>query len=149
MPAHRLPTVLHIAKGSYKKNPQRAASRKNEVVVHAELGLYPPCFMPDASGFDSGERKQLRALWDELVADAAPGVLNRSHRWHVECACRAMRTVRNGSRKAADLNNVDKFLTKMGMNPAAQSTVRGDGFTPAGGASKIGSLAARAQARSA
>lgn len=146
MPAHRLPTAMHIAKGSYKKDPQRAKARESEPNVGDPIGSYPASFLPDGE-FDSTEKKRLRALWDELLADAAPGVLNRSHRWHVECACRAMLTVRSGSRKAADLNNVDKFLTKMGMNPAAQSTVSGGAFAPAGGASSIGKLAARAQSQ--
>lgn len=144
MPARRLPTAIHIAKGTYKKNPQRAKDREKEPVVTEGIGEYPASFMP-VNDFDSTEKRDLRALWDELIADAAPGVLNRSHRWHAECACRAMLVVRKGSKKAADLNNVDKFLTKMGMNPAAQSTVSGATFTPAGGASSIGALARKAQ----
>lgn len=146
MPRQRLPTAMHIAKGTYKKDPQRAKARENEPVILEAIGGYPIPFLPEGD-FDPTERKKLRALWDELMADAGQGVLNRSHRWHAECACRAMLVVRNGSKKAADLNNVDKFLTKMGMNPAAQSTVSGGAFTPAGGTSSIGRLAAQAQKR--
>lgn len=146
MPAHRVPTALHIARGSYRKDPQRAKAREGEPAVHDPIGGYPAAFMP-VGEFDHSENKKLRALWDELLLIAAPGVLNRSHRWHVECACRAMLVVRSGSKKAADLNNVDKFLTKMGMNPAAQSTVSGGGFTPAGSSSPIGRLAAQAHRR--
>jgi hypothetical protein len=94
------------------------------------------------SVFDPTERQRLRAIWYELIADAAPGVLNRSHRFHLEATCRLMSKVRFGSPKTGDFANLNKFLTQMGMNPAAQSTVSGGAFTPAGSTSSIGRLAA-------
>ncbi len=142
MPAPRVPTSILIARGSYKKNPQRAKERENEPVVSDPIGGYPESFVGESS-----ERGKLRAIWDELLGDAAPGVLNRSHRFHLEATCRLMVKVRGGYAKTGDFANLNKFLTQMGMNPAAQSTVNGGAFTPAGGGSSIGKLAAKAASR--
>jgi hypothetical protein len=146
MPKPRVPTSILEGRGAYKKDPQRAKARENEPIVGDAIGSYPEAFLPRGD-FDSGENKKLRALWDELIATAAPGVLNHSHRWWVELTCRAMLPIRNGSRKASDINNCANLLGKMGMNPAAQSTVSGGAFAPAGGKTALGNLAARAQAR--
>jgi hypothetical protein len=153
---------MHIAKGTYKKDPQRAKARENEPIIADPIGDLPLSFMPtdkpgvkDEAGnwiehpsvYDPTERQRLRAIWYELIADAAPGVLNRSHRFHLEATCRLMLKVRFGSPKTGDFANLNKFLTQMGMNPAAQSTVSGGAFIPAGGTSSIGRLAAAAQKR--
>jgi hypothetical protein len=120
MPTPRVPTSILEARGAYKKNPQRAKARENEPVITDPIGPYPESFVGESS-----ERTRLRAIWDELVADAADGVLNRSHRMHLEATCRLMLKVRGGYAKTGDFANLNKFLTQMGMNPAAQSTVRG------------------------
>jgi hypothetical protein len=146
MPTPRLPTALHVAKGTYKKDPQRAKARENEPVVTDPIGPPPITFLPTGD-FDPQERQRLRVVWDELIADAAPGVLNRSHRYHLEATCRLMVKIRFGSPKTGDYANLNKFLTQMGMNPAAQSTVSGGAFAPAGGATPIGALARKAQDR--
>ena len=80
---------------------------------------------PESFTGPTGEQAKLRAIRDEVVTDAAPGVLNRSHRFHLEARCRLVVNVRGGYAKTGDFANVNKFLTQMGMNPAAQSTVRG------------------------
>ena len=145
MPTPRKPTAMHIAAGSYKKDPQRAKARENEPVVSEGIGDPPADWIHSEHG---GEKSKLRGIWFELIGDAAPGVLNRSHRMHLEATCRLMLKVRGGYAKTGDFANLNKFLTQMGMNPAAQSTVSGGAFTPAGSSSAIGSLAARAaQAR--
>lgn len=146
MPAPRKPTKILEMQGAYKKNPQRAKARENEPVVHGDIGPPPDCFMPK-DGFDGGSRPEYRALWHELIADAAPGVLNRSHRWWLETACRMKFKERHGTAKTGDTAALQKALAGMGMNPAAQSTVNGGAFTPAGGTSALGKLAARAQSR--
>jgi len=153
---------MHIAKGTYKKDPQRAKARENEPVVADGIGDPPECFLPTVkvgtkdqdgnwvehpSTFDPIERQRLRAMWYELISDAAPGVLNRSHRWHLESACRLKYKERYGTPKTGDIANLNKYLTQMGMNPAAQSTVSGGAFTPAGSTSAIGKLAREAQER--
>jgi hypothetical protein len=120
MPAPRVPTSILEARGAFKKNPQRAKDREDEPVVEDPIGDYPASFLGDMS-----ERVKLRDIWDELIADAADGVLNRSHRLHLEATCRLMHKVRQGYAKTGDFANLNKFLTQMGMNPAAQSTVRG------------------------
>jgi len=135
---------MHIARGTYKKDPQRAKARENEPVVLEDIGDPPADWIHSEQG---GERSRLRAIWFELIGDAAPGVLNRSHRMHLEATCRLMLKVRGGYAKTGDYANLNKFLTQMGMNPAAQSTVSGGAFTPAGSASPIGRLAAQAQKR--
>lgn len=120
MPAPRVPTPVLVARGAFKKNPQRAKDREGEPIVEEPIGDYPESFLGELS-----ERAKLRAYWDELVMNAARGVLNRSHRWHLEATCRLMVKVRGGYAKTGDFANLNKFLTQMGMNPAAQSTVRG------------------------
>jgi len=162
MPTPRTPTSILEARGTYKKNPQRAKERENEPVVTEGIGDPPAGFMPEdrpgrkddagnwiehPSVYDPNDRKRLRAIWFELISDAAPGVLNRSHRFHLEATCRLMVTVRHGSPKTGDFANLNKFLTQMGMNPAAQSTVSGAGFTPAGSSSPIGQFAREARNR--
>lgn len=149
MPATRIPTSILEARGAYKKNPQRAASRAKEPVVPDGIGDPPACWAPDAlrGGYQSEESKKLILLWHEFIADAAPGVLNRSHRSVLEEACRLKLKTRNGTAKTGDRSNYINCLRQMGMTPAAQSTVSGTGFTPAGGASQIGKLAAAAQKR--
>jgi len=144
MPAVRLPTAMHIAKGSYKKDPQRAKGRENEPVVTDGIGDPPVDWVHSEHG---GDKSKLRAIWFELIGDAAPGVLNRSHRMHLETTCRLMAKVRGGYAKTGDYANLNKFLTQMGMNPAAQSTVSGGAFAPAGSATSIGNLARKAQER--
>lgn len=49
--------------------------------------------------------------------------------------------------KTGDTANLNKAMTQMGMNPAAQSTVSGGAFAPTGSTSSIGRLAAQAQKR--
>jgi hypothetical protein len=148
MPAPRVPTPILIARGAFAKNPQRAKSRESEPVVHDCIGPPPPCFTPSPSGVELGDREkqQLRDLWFELIADAAPGVLNRSHRWHVESACRLKLKERKGLAKTGDITNLNKHMTQMGMNPAAQSTVDGATFTPPGGKGTFAALHGKAQA---
>jgi hypothetical protein len=125
MPTPRVPTSILEARGSFKKDPQRAAARENEPVVAEGIGGPPACFMPNTDGYQSSDAKRLEAIWHELVADAAPGVLNRSHRMHLESTCRLKDKERRGTAKTGDIANLNKFLTQMGMNPAAQSTVSG------------------------
>jgi hypothetical protein len=138
---------MHIAKGTYRKDPQRAKARENEPVVTEGIGNPPSCWSPDEGGYQSSESKKLIVLWQEFIADSAPGVLNRSHRSVLEEACRLKLKTRNGTAKTGDRSNYINCLRQMGMTPAAQSTVNGTGFTPAGGGSSIGRLAAAAQKR--
>lgn len=147
MPAVRIPTAINEARGTYKKNPQRAKSRENEPVVHDGIGPPPACWLPTEAGFQASESKMLIAIWQEFIGDAAPGVLNRSHRSVLEEACRLKLKTRNNTAKTGDRSNYINCLRQMGMTPAAQSTVSGGAFTPAGGTSSIGRLAAQAQKR--
>ena len=142
MPTPRTPTSILEAKGAFKKNPQRAAERENEPVVTDGIGDPPADFMAS----DWGERPKLRAIWLELIGDSAPGVLNRSHRFHLEATCRLMVKVRSGCAKTGDYANLNKFLTQMGMNPAAQSTVSGKKPSPEAEESVFGRLAQKSRA---
>jgi hypothetical protein len=147
MPTPRLPTALHIARGSFKKDPQRAKARENEPVVTEGIGPPPSCWLPDENSYQASDSKKLIALWQEFIADSAPGVLNRSHRSVLEEACRLKLKTRNGTAKTGDRSNYINCLRQMGMTPAAQSTVSGGTFTPKGSTSSIGKLAAQAQQR--
>jgi hypothetical protein len=147
MPTPRKPTSLHIAAGSFKKDPQRAKAREHEPVVTDPIGPPPTCFIAVGTDLGYREKNELAALWEELIVTAAPGVLNRSHRWHMETACRLMYKHRHGTAKTGDTTNLNKCLTQMGMNPAAQSTVSGiAGIAPAGGTSRLAALAQKARA---
>lgn len=125
MPAHRAPTAINEARGTYKKNPQRARAREHEPVVKDPIGPPPDCFLPNGEGYQSSEQKELVALWHELISIAADGVLNRSHRWHLESTCRLKYKERHRIAKPGDITNLNKHLSQMGMNPASQSTVSG------------------------
>jgi hypothetical protein len=130
--------------------------------VDGEIGAPPACFLPEEQPgrknpetgewieqpgvFDPMERQRLRSIWYELARTAAPGVLNASHRFHLEATCRLMVKVRFGGAKTGDYANLNKFLTQMGMNPAAQSTVSGGGGKPASGsATTFGRLRGKAE----
>lgn len=161
MPAPRVPTSILEARGAFRKNPARGRERENEPVVEEEIGEPPACFLPvempgetdpetgawirHPSVYDPAERKRLRGIWHELIAQAAPGVLNRAHRMHLEVTCGLVDARRRGVLNTGGLGQLNKYLTQMGMNPAAQSTVSGGGRTkPSAGA--FGRLRGKAQA---
>lgn len=149
MPAPRVPTPILDARGSFKKNPQRAAEREDEPVVTDPIGGPPVCFLPSEDGYHSSEAKRLLELWNEFVAEAAPGVLNRSHRSALEEMCRLKLKTRSGSAKTGDRANYKAMLMQFGMTPAAQSTVRGVKKDDGKEESVFGKLASQARARGA
>ena len=145
---------------AYSTTSYRAARREGDLQERSAAG--------QSAGERAGRHGSDRATSDHLHADrrlrsaraatSAGGMgrahrrrssrrLNRSHRCHLEATCRLMVKIRYGSPKTGDYANLNKFLTQMGMNPAAQSTVSGGAFAPAGGATSIGALARKAQDR--
>lgn len=116
--------------GTFEKHPERKAAYENEPKPVGPLG-------PPPSGFDetyTGSR--LRAIWEEVVSQAPPGVLTSSDRLHVEMTCRAIFRIRWLTPKASDFSMVREFLGKMAMNPADRTKVQisaggGAGAAPA------------------
>lgn len=149
MPRPRTPTHVLEMRGAFKKNPARGRARAEsaEPIISDGVGSPPSCWLPDESGYQSSESKKLIILWHEFVAEAAHGVLNRSHRSILEEACRLKLKTRDGAAKSGDRSNYINCLRQMGMTPVAQSSVSGGTFTPLGSASSIGRLAAAAQRR--
>jgi hypothetical protein len=149
MPTPRLPTPILIARGAFKKDPQRAKAREAEPIVTDPIGPPPACFIPTSSGVEPGDRKRKEHfdLWYELIGDCAPGVLNRSHRWYLESAVRLKLKERKETISTGESTNLEKHLSKLGMNPADQSRVDGGSFAPpAGQGGTLASLHARSQA---
>jgi hypothetical protein len=118
MGRNRKPKAVHELNGTFEKHPERAAAYANEPKPEGPLGPPPASF--DPASF-TGSR--LLAIWEELVAQAPPGVLTSADRLHVELACRLMFRIRQGGAKSGDYSRLESLLGKMGMNPADRSKV--------------------------
>jgi hypothetical protein len=117
----------HRLKGTFEKHPEREAAYKNAPKPTGPLGDPPKSFI---EGTFSGE-KMLEA-WNDIVSGAPPGVLTGSDRLWVEMTCRAIYRIRHGSPKSGDWGTVEKFLSKMAMNPSDRPKVQlGGGAAPA------------------
>ena len=112
MPARRLPTQIHEARGSYRKNPARR--RDPTPVVTKRLGR-PSETLSDTE----------RAAWLEIVRCAPPGVLTRADRLSVELAARLLAELRAGSSTmtTSRLTTLRHLLESLGMAPAARANV--------------------------
>ena len=75
----RIPTAVQEAKGAFVKDPARGRARANEPEANGPIGS-PPAY------FD----KHHKDAWHELVSEAAPGVLCRSDRKHLELTVRLL-----------------------------------------------------------
>lgn len=144
----RTPTAVLEAKGAFRKDPQRAATRKNEPKPDGVIGN-PPDY------FDETHKE----IWWELIGEAPKGVLTKADRKQLELTVRLtakMRAIPYRMHKALrflgealiglgmDENDVNEFkedlrkmvgcssqdlsllagcLTRMGMTPADRSKV--------------------------
>ena len=70
MARQRTPTNVLYLKGAFKKNPKRAKNRKNEPKPTAGIGTCPQYLIKT--------EKRYKAIWDDFVNRAAPGVLTCS-----------------------------------------------------------------------
>jgi len=114
----RKPSAMHELSGSFDAHPERKKARELEPKPDGPLGPAPSFFDPNEY-----TGKRLLAIWNEIIAEAPPGVLTISDRKHVELACRLMYRIRSSTAKSGDYSRLDALLGKMGMNPADRSKV--------------------------
>lgn len=119
MGRNRKPKAAAERDGSFEKHPERRANYANDPKPEGPLGAPPASF--DAESY-TGSR--LLVIWNEIVAQAPPGVLMSSDRLHVELCCRLILRIRTGQAKSGDFNTVREFLGKMAMNPADRPKVQ-------------------------
>jgi hypothetical protein len=121
----RKPTDELDRRGAFDKNPKRGRERANEPVVNDELGDPPADFLNAKSPTSLG----LLACWNDVVAAAKEVKLNRGDRIHVEMTARQLYKCRRDGAKAGDFGQLDRYLGKLGLNPADRSRVQGVGKT--------------------
>lgn len=112
MPAHKMPTAVLEARGSFKKDPQRRPKAEPEPTG----GIGPaPKHMSELES----------AVWDELVSNCAPGVLANMDKMHFEITVKLAVKMRYEWEKmsCAEMSQLTKNLGLMGMNPVDRSRV--------------------------
>ena len=65
-----------------------------------------------------------RAIWNELTAEAPPGVLTRADRLVLEITVRMTERVRNGTARASDYALLTRCLAQIGMTPDGRSKIQ-------------------------
>jgi|SRR5215472_1418868 len=118
----RKPSAQLERNGSFDKHPERRRARAGEPKPVGPLGDVPLCFTT-AGGLSEYMATRLTAIWNEVVAEAPPGVCTWHDRKHVELICRLLYRVRTGGAKSGDFSRLDTLLGKIGMNPADRSKV--------------------------
>lgn len=110
MGRNRLPTNVLLLRDSFKKHPER---RREDPPTEAGLGDAPDFF-------DKSEA----AIWEEIKAQAMPGVLCRSDRLCIEMLVPLIVRMRNREPlKAAERVFMLNVLSKIGNTPADRSRV--------------------------
>jgi len=108
------------------------AAGKDTISVAAELGMTYEQAKALRPGAAPSEAALLLKTWNEIEAQAPPGVLSISDRLWVEMTCYSIVRVRQGTAKSSDRNSVKEFLGKMAMNPSDRPKVQlGGGAAPA------------------
>lgn len=114
MPAVRQATAVLEAKGSFGRHPERARKRARE--PRGARGIGPaPAHMSDVE----------RAIWDEIIENAHPGVWDSSHRMFLEGLCVQIARFR-ADRTSFGTKSMMVLLTQLrqaGMTPADRSRV--------------------------
>ena len=110
-------------RGAFDHNPARGRDRSAEPVVTDELGDPPADFLNPKSPTSLA----LLGCWNEIVAAAREVRLTRADRIHVEMTARQLYKCRRYGAKAGDYGQLDRFLSKLGLNPADRSRVQGVG----------------------
>ena len=103
MGRHRKP--LHVLEdtGAFRKHPERRLGRMKEAKANGPIGE-PPAY------FDAAHR----AVWAELVGEAAPGVLGKSDGPHLELTTRLMCRMRADPARVE--RAVSMFITYLNLN---------------------------------
>lgn len=109
----RKPTHLHEVTGSYVKNPGRR--NNGEPVPREGIGTAPERLSTDFS-----------EAWDELVANACPGVLGNSDRLWIEITARLLCEYREApeSMTGVRIGLLLSGLSKLGMSPSDRTRLQ-------------------------
>lgn len=102
---------------------------KDTWTIAQELGMTYEQAKAARPGASPGLEADLLEAWNDIVAQAPPGVLFFSDRLWVEMTCTALVRIRQSARggkqaKASDINAVKEFLGKMAMNPADRPKIQ-------------------------
>ena len=113
----RKPTRILELNGAFKMHPGRRRDREPQPA--GPLGIPPGRMNADEV-----------ALWNEIEASCAPGVLKVSDRWSVEIAAKLMLRVTQGTAKGSHLTVLRSLLAAMGMTPGDRSKLSVPTETP-------------------
>lgn len=99
-------------RGAYKAHPERKPK-------HEPKGALLDDRMPP------GLTKYEQNLWQELIAMAAPGVLENGDKWSIEYLVRLMARFRKakGVVPASELTALMRAMTEFGLTPVSRSKV--------------------------
>lgn len=108
----RKPTARLEVVGAFDKNPQR--KRTQEPKPKLGLGLPPKSL-----------NKEERKLWNELIKNAADGVLTVSDRWSAEIMVKLMWEFRSGYENfpVMKMSRLASLLGHFGFTPSERSKV--------------------------
>jgi hypothetical protein len=109
----RKPTSILELTGAFEKNPNRAILRVNEPIPSNDVGDPPPYF-----------NEYLTSIWNEIIENAAPGVIKRSDRLVIEAWCQIIAYIRCGIAQAPTFAQHKAYAQQFGMTPAARSLVQ-------------------------
>lgn len=122
------PTKLLEIGGAFKKNPARGRARADEPVPEGPLG--PPPAEWTAGAEKNARLAALLRAWQEIVDQAAFGVLTSADRDLVELACYLKYKIRRASAgyekaTSGDFAQLNRILGQIGLVPSERSRVSG------------------------
>lgn len=106
------PTAQLALVGAIKRNPKRYEDRKEEPQPDTDVGTPPDTLTPE----------QLQA-WNELLENAAEGVITKQDRHWLEYAAQAIAAYRSDPTDNQTRAWFDKALSKLGFNPVERTKV--------------------------
>jgi hypothetical protein len=112
-------------RGAFDHDPKRGRARADEPVVLDELGPPPEEFLKRTSPTSVA----LLECWNDILAGASEVRLTRADRIHVEMTARQLYKCRRPGARSSDYGQLDRYLGKLGLNPADRSRVQGTGKT--------------------
>ena len=114
MPRPRKPTVLHALSGAMAHNPKRFTDRKNEPKPEIGIGDAPKWMA-----------RLAKAVWRDLQADIAPGVLTQQDRQAFAVLCCLVDQFRRspGAMQTSRIAQMNSLLGQFGMSPSTRSKV--------------------------
>jgi hypothetical protein len=123
MPRPPKPTALLELNGAFKKNPSRGRARADEPRPEDPLGPPPEDWVRRAE--HSQKHIELLRAWEEIVGQAAFGVLTSADRDCVEMAARLKYKIRFEKWTSGDAAQLKVYLRSMGLTPEDRARVTG------------------------